>query len=160
MHIQLLTARAEDLARPPPHLRRGIEDGFSSAAEGRVQLAAVLAALLAPPRPAAWGAYWACRRSSASFVGLCGFKGSPSPQGGTEIAYYTFPRLEGRGAATAMAHALADQAHAQGARCLVAHTLPGLNASGRVLARAGFLCRGEAEDPEDGLVWRWTKRLG
>jgi RimJ/RimL family protein N-acetyltransferase len=39
-----------------------------------------------------------------------------------------------------------------------AHTLPEMNASCRVLEKAGFKRLGEVIDPEDGLVWRWERR--
>ena len=33
-------------------------------------------------------------------------------------------------------------------------------ASTRVLTKCGFSRIGEVIDPDDGLVWRWEKRLG
>ena len=71
----------------------------------------------------------------------------------------TFPAQEGRGHATAMAAALVDIAAAAGASLAIAHTLPEENASTGALRRNGFIHAGEVMDPEDGLVWRWDKRL-
>ena len=58
-----------------------------------------------------------------------------------------------------MAAALADIARANGARSVAANTLPIETSSARVLRRNGFQFAGAVEDPEDGLVWAWRKRL-
>jgi hypothetical protein len=41
----------------------------------------------------------------------------------------------------------------------IAHTLPEENASNKALRRNGFAFAGEVEDPEDGLIWRWERRI-
>ena len=41
---------------------------------------------------------------------------------------------------------------------VLAHTLPEINASGRVLGKIGMANIGEVLDPEDGRVWRWEIR--
>jgi RimJ/RimL family protein N-acetyltransferase len=110
------------------------------------------------PRPDPWGSYLA--RDGDSPVGLCAFKAAPDADGAVEIAYMTFPALERRGYATAMAGALARIAFGSGAPLVVAHTLPEENASCRALRRNGFVHAGETIDPEDGLVWRWERRCG
>jgi ribosomal-protein-alanine N-acetyltransferase len=91
-------------------------------------------------------------------IGLCGYKGPPSPDAAVEIAYGLAPAYRGRGYATEAAQELVVRAFASGlVRRVIAHTLPELNASTRVLSRCGFARLGEVMDPEDGLVWRWEK---
>ena len=89
-------------------------------------------------------------------VGSCAFKGRPAKDGTAEIAYFTYPDFEGQGYATSMARKLVEMAQASGEiKRVIAHTLPGSKASGRVLEKAGLQFAGEIEDPEDGTVWRW-----
>ena len=120
-------------------------------------LAQTLDLLTRDPRPEPWGSYLAS--VGAETVGICAFKAAPDAEGTVEIAYMTFPAHEGRGHATAMAAALVDVAAAPGALLVIAHTLREDNASNRVLKRNGFAFVGDVMDPEDGLVWRWEKRL-
>lgn len=110
------------------------------------------------PRADPWGSYIAYDGETP--VGLCAFKTAPDPAGTVEIAYMTFPVLEGRGHATAMAGALTRIAFEAGVPLVIAHTLPEENASCRALRRNGFAHAGETIDPEDGLVWRWERRCG
>ena len=125
------------------------------AAAAREVLTQTVELLTRDPRPAPWGAYLALAADVP--VGLCAFKAAPDARGVVEIAYMTFPALEGRGHATAMAAALARIAFEAGAPLVIAHTLPQENASTRALRRNGFGFGGEAIDPEDGLVWRWER---
>ena len=93
---------------------------------------------------------------SRVLVGKCGFKGPPDEEGVVEIAYGMHKEHEGKGYATEAARALVNYGFASGkVRRVVAHTLPEVNASGRVLAKCGFRKVCEAMDPDDGLVWRW-----
>ncbi len=117
-------------------------------------LAQTVALLTSDPRPAPWGSYLA--RLDGQAIGICAFKSAPTRAGDVEIAYMTFPALEGRGHATEMVGILADIAEASGARP-IAHTLPEENASNKALRRNGFALAGEVQDPEDGLVWRWER---
>ena len=98
--------------------------------------------------------------SARRLVGTCGFKGNPDVEGAVEIAYFTVPGDEGRGIATAIAARMVELASdaTPPIRIVRAHTLPEVNASGRVLTKAGFARVGEVIDPEDGLVWRWERR--
>ena len=117
----------------------------------------VLALLTRDPRPAPWGAYLAYREGRS--VGTCAFKAAPDADGAVEIAYMTWPACEGQGAATAMAAALIELAARSGARTARAHTLREENPSTYILRRNGFAFLGDVEDPEDGIVWRWERRL-
>jgi RimJ/RimL family protein N-acetyltransferase len=95
-----------------------------------------------------------------SVIGTCGFKGPPDAAGVVEIAYGIVPSFEGRGYATEAAQALVDFAHRHHeVRTVRAHTLPDNRASARVLEKCGFLQVGEVMDPDDGLVWRFERRL-
>jgi len=97
-------------------------------------------------------------RASGSIIGKCGFKGPPGADGAAEIAYGVAPGHQGKGYATEAAAALVSYAltHAE-VRMVRAHTLPGPNASTRVLTKCGFRRVGEVIDPDDGLVWRWER---
>jgi len=116
---------------------------------------------------APWICYLTVCEDRHAVIGCCGFKGNPAParpdaregRRVVEIAYFTFPRFERQGYATAMAAALFELARgADGAvQLAIAHTLPERNASTRVLERSGFRFAGEVVDPEDGRVWRWER---
>jgi [ribosomal protein S5]-alanine N-acetyltransferase len=97
-------------------------------------------------------------RASGTTVGSCGFKCPPDSDGAVEIAYGLAPEFQGKGFATEAAAALANFAfsHDQ-VRLVRAHTLPEVNASGKVLTRCGFRRVGDYMDPDDGLVWRWER---
>lgn len=95
-------------------------------------------------------------RASGLIIGAGGFKGPPGDDGAVEIAYGIVPDFQGKGYATEAAQALVAIAFAdERVRLVRAHTLPQMNASGRLLTRCGFRHIGEFTDPEDGLVWRW-----
>lgn len=90
-------------------------------------------------------------------VGACAFTTVPT-DGRVAIAYYTFPGLEGRGYATAMARALIGIASAaQPPLLVIAHTLPQPSASTHILGKLGFALVGTAKDPDEGLVWEWHR---
>jgi RimJ/RimL family protein N-acetyltransferase len=109
---------------------------------------------------APWIAYLARERGTGRLLGICAFKDAPRA-GEVEIAYYTFPEVEGAGVGGAMAGALIGIAQASPAvERIVAHTSPEENASVRILRRHGFVRLGPVEDPEDGPVWRFEKRTG
>ena len=147
------------------------EHGASIAAEELPLVRDAVAQFLALARRVGASAPWICYltvcEERRAVIGCCGFKGNPAParpgapdgRRGVEIAYFTFPRFERQGYATAMAAALYDLARgADGAvQLAVAHTLPERNASTRVLERTGFRFAGEVIDPEDGRVWRWER---
>ena len=93
-------------------------------------------------------------------IGLCGFKGPPAQDAVVEISYGLAPGHRGRGYATEAARELVARAFASGlVRRVIAHTLPEPNPSTRVLTRCGFVCLGEVIEPDDGLVWRWERKL-
>jgi RimJ/RimL family protein N-acetyltransferase len=160
MKIDLVAAALGDLVEFDGPLLRGVTMGFSSLDEARASLGDVLGTMLRTERPATWGAFWALSETLDAYAGLCAFKTAPDVEGAVELAYYTFPLLEGRGAASGMARELVQLAKSQGASALIANTLPQENASSRILTQTGFAFRGPAQDPEDGLVWTWRLDLG
>lgn len=107
------------------------------------------------PRPVPWIGYLIVDLDAAEAVGVCGFKNAPK-DGRVEIAYFTFPRFEGRGVATAAVSVLVEYARsAKPIPRITARTLREMNASSRVLRKCGFSLVGDVMDPEDGLVWEW-----
>jgi [ribosomal protein S5]-alanine N-acetyltransferase len=151
---------AEALAASPEAFARDHQITFGPSWLAIIEIAAQTARFLARSQPRwPWGSYLAVEGEARRLVGLCGFKGNPDDEGAVEIAYYTFPDEEGRGVATAVATAMVKLAGAAlpPPNVVRAHTLPEVNASGRVLTKAGFRRLGEVIDPEDGLVWRWER---
>jgi RimJ/RimL family protein N-acetyltransferase len=98
-------------------------------------------------------------RATGAVVGRCGFKGPPTTDGVVEVAYGVDEEHQGKGYATEAAEALVRFAfNNEAVRTVLAHTLPEVNASTRVLTKCGFRRVGDVIDPDDGLVWRWEKQ--
>src|SRR5262245_4813865 len=92
-------------------------------------------------------------------VGSCGFAGVPAGNE-VEIAYFTFPGLEGQGIASRMAALLITATRAAALEqglTYIAHTLPQEGPSTSVLRRLGFEPCGSMMHPEDGPVWKWRR---
>ena len=108
-----------------------------------------------------WGGYVAVDETSDLVVGSCAFTGPPTAEGNVEIAYYTFGPYEGQGYAKGMARAVISVAHSSPlVRHVIAHTLPERNPSTSVLRSVGMRFVGEAQDPDEGTVWRWQLESG
>lgn len=122
------------------------------------QFAEEMAALAAQEQVPPWCGYIGWRDGLP--LGFGGFKGSPDASATVEIGYLTFPVNEGQGVASAVAAELVAIARSEGVFAVIAHTLPQENASTAVLRRNGFSRAGEAEDPDEGTVWRWRLELG
>ena len=88
-----------------------------------------------------------------TIVRTCAFR-SPPRNGEVEIAYFTFPEIEGRGLAAEMAWHLIEiaQATAPGIRIFA---LAKKNASNRILGKLEFNFAEETRDEDDRVVWRW-----
>lgn len=103
-----------------------------------------LAQLSAGGRTAAgWYGWYAILRATeqqpATLVGAGGFWGPPDVNGTAEIGYSIAADWRGQGLATELVGGLIQQAsHTGMVRRLLAHTLPGNEASQRVLRRNGF----------------------
>lgn len=151
----LSPATMADILQPASRLLAGLDSGFTDREGGIGVLRDVMTQFAAIPRPARWGPYWSIDLAAGAIVGLAGFKDVPAGDS-VEIAYFTFPRFEGRGYATQTIGQLVALAW-RDAGLVVAHTLPMANASNTALSRHGFVHVGEMIDPDDGLVWRWEK---
>lgn len=109
---------------------------------------------------APWCGYLTVAEDQESIVGTCAFKHVPDKNREVEIAYNTYPTFENQGFARAMVQKLVEIAReSKAVRAVTAHTLPGPNASTRVLTSRGFRHIDEHEDGDDGLVWRWRLSL-
>lgn len=94
--------------------------------------------------------YFLLEAPAPTVVGIGGFTGAPDAGGTVELGYSVLPAYQGRGCATHATRALTHWAYAHGARTVVAHTLPELAASVRVLEKCGFTLRGPGD--EAGVV--------
>lgn len=100
-----------------------------------------------------WIGYYA--EVDGELVGSAAFKGQPVA-GKVEIAYGTFPQYQHRGIGTEICHQLILLSlHTDPSIRITAQILPENNASARVLAKNGFICKGAVLDEEDGEVWEW-----
>lgn len=98
-------------------------------------------------------------RSAEAIIGAAAFKGPPVG-GVVEIAYGIGADYQNQGFATEAVKALVRYAfRTPGVVAVRAHTLPEANASTRVLEKCGFQYVSEVVDPDDGLVWRFEKRM-
>ncbi len=116
------------------------------------------AAEASPDDPPRWGAWYVVEPSPdggpGTLVGMCGFHAPPTPTGDVEVGYGLLPGARGKGYATEATRALAARAFAEPAvRRVVAETLPHLDASIRVMERAGFA---PADDPSSPEVVRYA----
>ena len=102
--------------------------------------------------------YDVVHRDSQSVIGSAAFKGAPTADGLVEIAYGIDAEFRRQGYATEAAATLLRFAFADPrVRMVCAHTLPGAEASGRVLTKNGFVRVADVVDPEDGPVWRFER---
>lgn len=139
--------------------REGLELGEQAKIVRAVARAAAAYYATHPAGETMWGGYLAVDRTTRAVIGSCAYKGPPDGGGAVEIGYFTFPAFERRGYATAMATELHGRALAAPAvRMVLAHTLRERNASARLLQKLGFAGPADADDPEDGPVWRWEWR--
>lgn len=102
-----------------------------------------------------WGARLFVAGDPPELVGWGGFKGPPT-DGVVELGYEIAEARRGRGLATAATRAMLAEAFADAeVTAVIAHTLPELNASNRVLEKAGFRYDGEVHE-SGRLVWRYS----
>lgn len=116
-------------------------------------LYSLAAAEASPDDPPRWGSWYVVEPAAdggpGTLAGVCGFHGPPTPEGDVEVGYGLLPAARGRGYATEAARALVAYAFADPrVRRVVAETLPHLDASIRVMERAGFLPADDAASPE------------
>ena len=106
------------------------------------------------PSAAGWGLWYfllSDENGSLTAIGNGGFKGRPAPNGDVEIGYSVLESHQEYGLATEAVTALIDWALQQKAvKRIVAHTLPDLAPSIRVLEKCGFGFAGAG--PEVGVI--------
>ena len=115
--------------------------------------------------PSSWvgGGWWSMLYytppATGRLLGSGGFAAPPVDRT-VEIGYEVAPEFRGRGFGSAAARALVALAVASGeVDQVVAHTLPGPNASTGVLVSLGFGHVAVQEDPAVGVVWEWRWTL-
>jgi len=109
----------------------------------------------APEADRSWSMQFFIDDATGRLLGSGGFAAPPADRA-VEIGYEVAPEFRGRGFGSAAARALVEVAVAGGeVDQVVAHTLPGPNASTGVLVSLGFGHVADQEDPEVGLVWEW-----
>jgi len=114
-------------------------------------------ALAADPGGARWGTRLFVLEEPPTLVGWGGFKGAPRA-GAVEIGYAVAPSRQNQGIATAAVAALLEEAFAAPeVESVIAHTLPGPNASTRVLEKTGFAHEADVIDLEAGTAWRFRR---
>lgn len=107
-----------------------------------------------------WWTYMILHKTD-KLIGIGGYKGAPDYQGVVEIGYGIAPAYRGKGYATEAASILINNAiNVAGVNTVLAHTLPEISASTRVLQKCGMEMVGEIIDPDDGKVWRWQFSKG
>lgn len=120
-----------------------------------------IAALGAHPRDVGWFAWYFLHREHAELrlIGQGGFTGPPTPDGTVEVGYAIVHECHRFGFAPEAARALVDWAftHREVAR-VVAHTLPSLMPSIRVLEKCGFAAAGAGA--EEGTLRFVLERAG
>jgi RimJ/RimL family protein N-acetyltransferase len=107
-------------------------------------------ASLAKSNEAGWNLWYCIRRQPRELVGNAGFKGQPR-NGLAEIGYSMLEAHQRKGFCTEAVRALLGWAFQHpGVQMVVAHTLPGLTPSIRVMEKCGFVFAGEGPI-EDGM---------
>jgi RimJ/RimL family protein N-acetyltransferase len=100
------------------------------------------------PDEAGWWSYYLARRDGGPVIGVAGYKGLPSGYGVVEIGYSVLVEFRRQGYATEAAGGLVGHAFATpGVTAVIAHTMPELTASIRVMAKCGFVFDGHADEP-------------
>ena len=101
-----------------------------------------------------WISYLA-KDKNDNYIGICSFKGKPI-NNVVEIAYCTHPNYENNGYATIMCKKLIEIACNENKEIIIiAHTLPEINASVKVLKKNGFIYKNKIIDDEDGEIFEW-----
>jgi RimJ/RimL family protein N-acetyltransferase len=106
------------------------------------------------PDGVGWAAWYILLRGEGgrkTAVGTCGFKGGPDGNGTVETGYSILVEHQRRGYAPEAVAALVDWAFSDpGVSRVIAHTLPDLRASIRVLEKCGFRPTGPGD--EEGTI--------
>ncbi len=101
------------------------------------------------PDDAGWNLWFCLLREPRHLVGSAGFKGCPR-DGIVEIGYSMLEAHQGNGYCTEAARALIGWAFAHPEiKMVIAHTLPGLKPSIRVIEKCGFVFVGDGPNEDD-----------
>jgi [ribosomal protein S5]-alanine N-acetyltransferase len=151
--VPLLNALNEDRARFGELIGSPVPDGWPEFPEA---VAFTLEHLQkAPEADHGWSMQFFVNAATGRMVGSGGYAAPPVDRT-VEIGYEIAPEFRGRGFGSAAARALVEGAVASGeVDHVVAHTLPGPNASTGVLVSLGFEHAGDQEDRDVGTVWEW-----
>jgi RimJ/RimL family protein N-acetyltransferase len=157
--VPLLRALRDDPARFSESIGSPVPDGWPEFPEA---IGFTLEHLeRGPEADRRWSMRFFVEPVSGYLIGSGGFAAPPVDRT-VEIGYEIAPRFRGRGLGTAAARALVEDAVATGeVDHVIAHTLPGPNASTGVLTSSGFEHVGDRHDAESGTVWawRWTRPI-
>jgi RimJ/RimL family protein N-acetyltransferase len=155
--VPLLEALREDRTRFGDLIGSPVPDGWPEFPES---VGFALEHLQRAPEPErSWSMHFFLDDATGRLLGSGGFA-APPVERSVEIGYEVAPAFRGHGFGSAAARALVERAVASGdVDHVIAHTLPGPNASTGVLVSLGFEHVADEEDPELGTVWawRWTR---
>jgi ribosomal-protein-alanine N-acetyltransferase len=158
--VPMLTALNEDRAKFGELIGSPAPDGWPEFPEA---IDSTLEHLRnAPEADHTWSMQFFLDPATGRLLGSGGFAARPVDRT-VEIGYEVAPEFRGQGFGTAAARALVERAVASGeVDHVIAHTLPGPNASTGVLESLGFEHVADQEDHEVGTVWEWrlTRSLG
>jgi len=155
--LPLLQALNEDRARFGELIGSPVPDGWPEFPEAIAFTLGYLQKATEAGR--SWSMQLFIDRATDRLLGSGGFAAPPVDRT-VEIGYEIAPEFRRRGFGGAAARALVEFGVASGeVDHVVAHTLPGPNASTGVLASLDFRHEADHEDPEVGVVWgwRWTR---
>lgn len=152
-NLELLTAALAGGDALEALLGVSVADGWAGFPEA---LPVLCASYAEHPNGQAWGSLFFVEPHASVLVGLGGFKGPPTSDAIVEIGYAIAPAFRRQGLATDAVRQMVRRAfEAAIVRAVDAHTLGHVNASTRVLEKAGFRKIAEANDSDHGAVWHW-----
>ena len=154
-NLELLTAAVASGEALEALLGVSIADGWAGFPEA---LPVLCASYAKNPNGHTWGSLFFVDLQVRMLVGFGGFKGPPSSDAIVEIGYAIAPAFRGQGLATDAVEQMVQRAFQDTiVRAVDAHTLGQANPSTRVLEKSGFRKIGEANDPDEGVVWHWRR---
>jgi len=155
-NLELLTAALADGGTLEALLGVSVEEGWAGFPEA---LPVLCEAYTKHPNGHAWGSLFFVEPRQRKLVGFGGFKGPPSSEAVVEIGYAIAPAFQGQGLATDAVAQMVQRAFEDAiVHAVDAHTLGQVNPSTRVLEKSGFQKIGEADDPDEGVIWHWRRQ--
>lgn len=149
--IELIRAELEDRARTPVLLGADVPANWPPPLNDENSMRWMADYLTANPDPGLWTMwYFLLRRDGTRplAIGNGGFTGAPGTDGTCEVGYSVMESHQRNGYAPEATRALIDRAFADArVQRVIAHTLPDLIPSIRVLEKCGFVFVGEGAEP-------------